>query len=307
MAPSNEDKLNLRNDYIKKYTTLTLLKADETVDVFNKDNYKKWKIPDSLIVKITNPSLQLKDEIFSVEEENFSIYYGQMNKKTQKHGYGVLLINTGEKYEGYWENDAFRPYGRYINIKGEIFEGAFDNGKLHGEGKFISHDKTYVGSFFYGQKNGNGKEISEAEEYEGEFKNDKKDGKGKLTFKQSDNSYCGEFKDGKLTGTGEFSWKGGDRFVGMILNGVFEGKGKYYWKDGNFYEGNYENGIRKGLGIFKWKDGRIYKGEFDSNVPHGNGIIIDKGKEKSVRFIKGVIEKVEKQKFEVSQHNTIKN
>ena len=109
-----------------------------------------------------------------------------------------------------------------------------------------------------------------------------------------------------MTGNGEFTWKGGDKFVGTIVNGVFEGKGKYFWKDGNFYEGNYENGIRKGLGVFKWKDGRIYKGEFDSNVPHGNGIIIDKGIEKNVRFNKGNIVKNDKQnKIEVSQQNKI--
>ena len=306
MIQSNEEKLNLRKEYIKNYTTLTLLKAEEIADIFNKDNYRQWNISESSINKIINPSLQLKDEIFSLEEENYSIYYGQINKKSQKHGFGVFLINSGEKYEGYWENDVFRPYGRYINIKGEILEGAFDNWKLHGQGKFISQDKTYIGSFFYGLKNGFGKEVTDAEEYEGEFKNDKKDGKGKLIFKHSDNNYSGEFKDGKLTGNGEFTWKGGDKFVGTIVNGVFEGKGKYFWKDGNFYEGNYENGIRKGLGVFKWKDGRIYKGEFDSNVPHGNGIIIDKGIEKNVRFNKGNIVKNDKQnKIEVSQQNKI--
>jgi hypothetical protein len=296
LIQTNEEKMNLRNDYVKKYTTLNLLKAEEIAGPFNKEDYAKWSISSSAIDKITAPSLQLKEEIFSVEEENHSIYYGQKNGKNQKHGYGVLLINTGEKYEGFWENDCFKPYGRYINVKGEIHEGNFENNKLNGKGRVISLDKTYEGSFFYGLKNGIGKEVTETEEYEGEFKNDKKDGTGKLLFKHSSNVYEGDFKDAKLTGSGVFTWKGGDKYVGNILNGVFEGKGKYYWKDGNYYEGNYENGIRKGLGIFKWKDGRIFKGEFDDNVPHGNGILIDNGQEKPVRFNKGNIVRKEKEK-----------
>ena len=291
---SMDEQAKLQHEFILKYTTLTLKQAEQNINTFEKDNYVLWGIPSASIAKLISPSLNLKDEIFSYDEDNFSIYYGQKNKKSQKHGLGVLLINNGEKYEGYWENDMFKPYGRYINVKGEVYEGSFDNGKLHGEGMLNFQDKCYKGTFFYGIKNGKGIETSTEEDYEGDFKNDKKDGKGILIFKQSFNTYSGDFKDGKLTGNGEFAWKSGDKYVGTITNGVFEGKGKYYWKDGNYYEGNYENGIRRGLGLFKWADGRVYKGEFDNNVPHGNGIIIDNGNEKQVRFNKGTILKVDR-------------
>ena len=165
------------------------------------------------------------------DESKNSFYSGSVNAKGQKHGFGLLMNLNGEKYEGYWENDCFQPYGRFENDKGEIFEGSFENGKLNGEGMAIRVDKEFKGIFFYGMRNGIGKEISETEEYEGMFKNDKKDGKGTLFFKKSNNHYTGDFRDGKMTGNCEFEWKNGDKYYGSIVDGVFEGKGKYMWFD----------------------------------------------------------------------------
>jgi len=226
---------------------------------------------------------RLKFEVFILDEDANCFYSGQMNSKKQKHGYGIMMKSNGERQEGYFENDSFQPYGRYINEKGEVFEGAFEGGKINGEAKMIKSDKVHTGGFYFGLRNGYGIETSELEHYEGNFRSDKKDGQGMIFFKKTNNRYVGDFKESKMTGKCEFTWANGDRYVGDIVNGIFDGRGKYYWHDGMEYEGTYDKGIRRGFGLFKWKDGKIYKGEFENNLPHGNGVIIQNGTEKHVK------------------------
>jgi len=268
--------------HTQKYTTEILAKAISSFPAFDRNGYSHYKISKERIEKVENYQ-KLRNEIFLFDEYTSSFYSGSVNERNQKHGYGLQMTAIGEKYEGYFENDAFQPYGRYINERGELFEGVFENGKLNGEAKLIKSDKTYTGSFFYGMRNGNGVETSETEHFEGTFKNDKKDGHGVLFFKKTNNKYDGDFKDGKMTGNCVFSWANNDRYVGNIVNGVFDGRGKYYWSDGMEYEGNYDKGVRRGFGVFKWKNGKIYKGEFENNLPHGNGVIIHNGNEKNVK------------------------
>jgi hypothetical protein len=283
---SEEELRNLFLEYTAKYTTDTLARRLNSLGSFSATGWEDYRIPNERIERIENQP-NLHNEIFILDEELSTFYSGSVNRRNQKHGYGVLMKSNGERYEGYFENDVFQPYGRYINEKGEVFEGSFENWKLNGEGLMLKADKEYRGGFFYGLRNGQGIENSETERYEGLFKNDKKDGQGVLDFKKTGNKYIGDFKDGKMTGNCDFQWKNGDRYVGNIVNGVFDGRGKYYWDDGMEYEGNYEKGIRRGFGIFKWKDGKIYKGEFEDNLPHGNGVIIHNGIEKNVKSHRG--------------------
>jgi hypothetical protein len=284
---SNEEKIVLLNKYLKLYTNDTLRQAEKNMRKFDKTIYGDYDIPVAKIEKLYQESVY--NEIFTIEEENISFYTGEKNKNHQKHGLGTLLFITGEKYEGYWEADIFNLFGRYINRKGEIFEGTFSNFVLHGNGKICNSERSYEGEFLFGKKNGKGKEFFENEDYEGEFRNDKRDGKGILKFKKTNNIYEGEFKEGLMTGTCIFRWANGDRYEGAVFDGIFQGKGKYFWKNGNEYVGSYENGVRNGIGVFKWKEGKIYKGEFQNNVPHGNGVLIDNGFEKPIKFHNGTI------------------
>jgi len=261
--------------------------SEKLAGKFIKTNLNEYDIPQSKIDEIYQESVY--SEIFNVEEDNVSFYTGEKNKKHQKHGYGILLMANGEKYEGYWENDNFNLYGRYISAQGEVFEGTFNDFYLNGNGRLKSSEKTYVGEFLYGKRHGKGKEVSESEEFEGDFRNDKRHGQGIVKFKKSNNIYEGDFNAGSMTGICVFKWNNGDRYEGTVIEGVFEGKGKYFWKNGNEYEGSYENGLRKGTGLFKWKEGKIYKGEFFNNVPHGSGVLIDNGNEKPIRFLNGSV------------------
>lgn len=282
-AQAQEDQQKaLHNEYVEKFSTPQLKAAVEKHGELTREGFSQYKVPEERINNI-NSTPGIRDELIILNEDQTEFYSGSVNEQSQKHGWGYLMNSKGEKWEGYWENDSFQPYGRYTNERGEIYEGSYENGKLHGEGKMVKAEKSYTGEFLNGVRNGQGVEVSEVEQYEGTFRNDKKDGEGKLFFKKSQNVYEGDFKQGKMTGKCVFSWANGDRYEGTILNGIFDGKGKYTWNDGMEYEGNYDRGVRRGYGIFKWKDGKIYKGEFEKNLPHGNGVIIHNGIEKNVK------------------------
>ena len=52
----------------------------------------------------------------------------------KKHGKGVLYLNTGDKYEGYFIEDKREGKGIYTWKCGSKWEGSFVNGALHGKG-----------------------------------------------------------------------------------------------------------------------------------------------------------------------------
>ena len=54
-----------------------------------------------------------------------SYYYGSVNIKNQRHGFGIFISQDGKFYEGKWVKNSFEGYGRVIDNKGLISEGNF--------------------------------------------------------------------------------------------------------------------------------------------------------------------------------------
>jgi len=54
-----------------------------------------------------------------------SIYKGEWNIKGKKHGYGTLITKEGSKYEGFWKNDHLDGIGRFIEKRGNYYDGNF--------------------------------------------------------------------------------------------------------------------------------------------------------------------------------------
>ena len=71
-----------------------------------------------------------------------------------RHGYGIMILPNGTRYEGQWRFDKQHGHGSYTSPKHD-YEGEFVNGKRHGPGVIR-------------YKNG--------DIYEGPFENDKKQG-----------------------------------------------------------------------------------------------------------------------------------
>jgi hypothetical protein len=55
--------------------------------------------------------------------EEGTIYKENWNMQGKKHGYGILVTKEGSKYEGFWKNDQLEGLGRFIEIRGNYYDG----------------------------------------------------------------------------------------------------------------------------------------------------------------------------------------
>lgn len=129
---------------------------------------------------------------------------------------------------------------------GNRYVGEFQDGKLNGQGTYISTSGVkLVGEFKDSQLNGQGTVTHpNGEKTVGEFKDGKRNGQGTNTF-ASGNKYVGEFKDDAYNGQGTFTFASGDKYVGEWKNNRHNGQGTLYGS----------NGLVINQGI--WTDGKL--------------------------------------------------
>ena len=225
------------------------------------------------------------------DEEKLEIYEGEINKKNEKHGFGIL---TSPKYvrKGTWRDGEFTGWCRESRINGDIFEGKFIDGAIFGKGINKNHKgNLYVGDFVDNKREGKGELKTQRIHYEGDFKYDKFNGKGKLEFVKEGHSYEGEFKNNEINGMGIFKWSNGDVYEGEMTFGKMNGYGKYTYSNGQIYEGNYVNGIKEGLGKLIYPNKKIYEGEFKNGKPMGEGTLFFNGKKVDIIYKNGKFQK----------------
>ena len=225
------------------------------------------------------------------DEEKLEIYEGEINKKNEKHGFGIL---TSPKYvrKGTWRDGEFTGWCRESRINGDIFEGKFIDGAIFGKGINKNHKgNLYVGDFVDSKREGKGELKTQRIHYEGDFKYDKFNGKGKLEFVKEGHSYEGEFKNNEINGMGIFKWSNGDVYEGEMTCGKMNGYGKYTYSNGQIYEGNYVNGIKEGLGKLIYPNKKIYEGEFKNGKPMGEGTLFINGKKVDIIYKNGKFQK----------------
>ena len=58
------------------------------------------------------------------------LYIGELDKKGNPTGLGVLYTINGEKYEGTFNKGKLIGLGRYIDKEGTCYEGIFNNNKI---------------------------------------------------------------------------------------------------------------------------------------------------------------------------------
>ena len=129
---------------------------------------------------------------------------------------------------------------------GNRYVGEFKDGKLNGQGTYISTSGVkLVGEFKDSQLNGQGTVTHpNGEKTVGEFKDGKRNGQGSNTF-ASGNKYVGEFKDDAYNGQGTFTFASGDKYVGEWKDNRHNGQGTLYGS----------NGLVINQGI--WTDGKL--------------------------------------------------
>jgi predicted nucleic acid-binding Zn-ribbon protein len=84
-------------------------------------------------------------------------YEGDLNSKGQRHGFGVLICDNGNSYEGDWKNDKRDGLGIARYSSGDVYDGEWKRGKRQGHGvMYIEAGDTYIGSWEKGLKHGAG-------------------------------------------------------------------------------------------------------------------------------------------------------
>jgi hypothetical protein len=84
-------------------------------------------------------------------------YEGDLNSSGQRHGFGVLICDNGNSYEGDWKNDKRDGLGIARYSSGDVYDGEWKRGKRQGHGvMYIEAGDTYIGSWSKGLKHGAG-------------------------------------------------------------------------------------------------------------------------------------------------------
>mmetsp|Transcript_31967 Transcript_31967/g.57777 ORF Transcript_31967/g.57777 Transcript_31967/m.57777 type:complete len:1737 (-) Transcript_31967:83-5293(-) len=84
-------------------------------------------------------------------------YEGDLNPDGQRHGFGVLLCDNGNSYEGEWKKDKRDGLGIARYSSGDVYDGQWQRGKRQGHGvMYIEAGDTYIGSWDNGLKHGAG-------------------------------------------------------------------------------------------------------------------------------------------------------
>ena len=83
-------------------------------------------------------------------------YVGQVSKG-KANGFGVALLNTGSRYEGYWKDNQRHGEGKYFWTDGQFYEGAYVNDKREGEGTYHwPNGEKYTGYWKDDMRSGEG-------------------------------------------------------------------------------------------------------------------------------------------------------
>jgi len=278
IKPDLEKQQNKIHEYIvNNFPSEKVKKAEANRNQeFSVDGWKKFYPENTKIFNVNHGEVhETKFLIFNGNE----YYSGLLNRKGQKHGFGISIHRQGEKYQGFFFENNYHGWGELIDKSGNIFQGQFNQGVLNGKGeRFSLEGNYYIGDFENFQKQGEGQEDSEFYIYRGGFKKNKKNGKGKIYLKILKDSYEGDFLDDNITGFGEYHWSNENTYIGEFHNGKMNGKGINKWPDGTVYEGEYKNGIKDGFGRYTRPNGKTYEGYLKNGKPHGKGVLIsDKG------------------------------
>ena len=198
-------------------------------------------------------------------------------------------FENGDVYEGEWKNGYMHGKGTYIWCDGDRYEGDFKDGYRSGKGKYVWGPSSefkgdvYEGDFLKGDRTGIGtytwgnESKYAGDKYEGAFYCGTKFGKGVYTF-ASGAIYDGSFVDDEITGKGIYIYKDGSSYSGEVKNGKRHGKGLRYYKNCTL-EGNFVDGELDGYGVLTYADKSCYEGMFSKGKKHGKGVLKDaKGK-----------------------------
>lgn len=106
-----------------------------------------------------------------------SLHYVGTAIDNKANGYGIAILKSGSRYEGYWKDNERHGKGKFFWNDGEYYEGEFENDKRSG-----------IGTYYW----------TNGDKYIGEWKDDKRNGKGKFYNKKGKLKASGTWKEDEL-------------------------------------------------------------------------------------------------------------
>lgn len=154
----------------------------------------------------------------------------------------------GGCWEGQWKRAAgsifsrgsplpnISGYGVYVDGTQTLYEGDFEDGRLHGYGRqlnsLLRFELEYEGEFKHGVWHGKGTcRYVDGCRYEGTWENNLQDGLGTMTYPDT-RRYEGEWRRGKRHGAGTLHWPCGTKYVGTWTDDLMAGGGCFTLSDG---------------------------------------------------------------------------
>ena len=200
------------------------------------------------------------------------------NANGKRHGKGVRVWASGNKYEGDWADDKPHGKGVFTWSSGDKYVGQFLLGRKEGFGLCTFGDEDgspYTCPMGVDHTN-RGRDGSRMCSYEGCFQNDFRSGKG--VFKCANGTqYVGEWFQDERCGHGKMDMipeleRGNPRrmYIGGV-DGLYrpaEYEGQWVRKRGTVC------GVREGKGEFVMSNGDRYRGEFTNGSLSGTGEVI---------------------------------
>ncbi|EGR30209.1 ubiquitin-activating enzyme e1, putative, partial [Ichthyophthirius multifiliis] len=176
---------------------------DDQIEEFNTEQAEQTTQDENqyLLIETDREYLRLNkwnQKEYRIKYTNGDLYEGEYDDNNNvKDGWGCYYYQTGEKYEGFFEDDIINGFGRYWFLGGHKYEGDWKNGKKHGVGLL---------------------EFNKGDRYFGDFINDLFDGQGEYT-QSNKNKYEGNFKNGLRHGRGTQNESNGRKIIGEWKRG----------------------------------------------------------------------------------------
>ena len=201
-------------------------------------------------------------------------YTGEFNDGV-KHGQGAYTWDTGNRYEGPFEDDRPNGIGKYFFANGDVYNGEMKAGAVTGRGIYVTKaGDTLEGTFVDAKLHGVGTyRFASGDRYEGEVSHGKMHGKGRYFINGGDRIEA-PFVEGKAAGKGVYHFANGDRYEGDIQGSDLSGQGAYFYASGVKYEGEMKQGRPQGKGTFWFLDGSRFEGVFDNGLAKAKGDIV---------------------------------
>ncbi|KAJ8598933.1 hypothetical protein CTAYLR_009844 [Chrysophaeum taylorii] len=197
-----------------------------------------------------------------VEYSDQGVYTG-MFYRDQKRG-GRMDFANGDTFVGALDAPSYLPssklrdnpyargvfqgHGKMMFADGSVYEGSFTDGRITGEGRYVSEIETLEGSFEAGRLR-RGKLRNVVEEYDGELQGGIYHGRG--TLKTRISTYDGVFEHGLKWGRGieRYHDVKADSYEGFYILGERFGHGVLRYSKSKKYEGRWFLGLARTLGV----------------------------------------------------------